>query len=188
MKKNIYIGILFLVICFSLMIYNELKDKGEYKTNIHEITNSGTKTEGLTVYLDASFIAGAIKHEDKNYYVIFGDGVQYLVLIDDTIAVEINKYLLDYPDNTYKIKGITKKTPSGIEENGIKFVNNYLNSTHGEDHEHNITRDDFYHYFGYVYLDTYTPNNLIIIILISITGCIGVLLILNSIIRKGKLL
>ena len=188
MKKRFYIGIFFLIICFSLIIYNELKDKGEYKTNIYEITNSGAKTEGITVYLNASFIAGSIKYEDNNYYVIFGDGVQYLVLIDDTKAVEINKYLLEHPENTYKIKGITKEIPTGIEENGIKFVNNYLNSTHGEDHEHNISIDDFYHYFGYVYLDTYTPNNLIIIILITITGCIGVLIIFGDIIRRGQIL
>ena len=186
MKKGLYLGIILLVICFTLLIYNELKDKGEYKTNIHEITNSGAKTEGITVYLNASFIAGAIKYEDNNYYVIFGDGVQYLVLIDDTKANEINKYLLDHPENTYKIKGITKEIPAGIEENGIKFVNNYLNSTHG--HEHNITVDDFYHYFGYVYLDTFTPSNLLIIILISITGGLGVLMIFGWFVRKEKLL
>ena len=189
MKKELVFGIIFLLICFSLIVYNELSTKNTYNTNIHDVTNSASKEENINVYLEATYIAGAIKYNNENYYVIFGDGVQYLVKIDDNKASDINKYLLDNPEYSYKIVGVTKLIPSGIEENGIKFVNNYLDSVHNEeDHKHNITVDDFYHYFGYVYLDTINNSNLLIIILISITGVIGVLLIFQEISKKVNLL
>ena len=189
MKKSLYLGIFFLIICFSLIIYNELNNKNYYKTNIHDVTNSASKEENVKVYLKATFIAGSVNYNNENYYVIFGDGVQYLVKIDDEKAYKINKYLLDNPDNSYKIEGVTKLIPSGIEENGIDFVNNYLNKLHDEeDHEHNITKDEFYHYFGYVYLDTFKTPNLILIILIILTGVIGILLIFNKILKKVDLL
>lgn len=182
MKKRLLIGVIFLVICISLIIYNELDSKRQYKTNIHDVTNSASKEENISVYLEATFIAGSVKSNKDTFYVIFGDGVQYLVKIDDKKAIEINNYLLDNPTKSYKIVGVTKLIPSEIEENGIKFVNNYLNSLH--DHEHNITKDDFYHYFGYVYLDTYVDNNVLLIIIISITGVIGVILLFNEILKK----
>ena len=187
MKKRLILGIISLIISLSLIIINELNNK-QYSNNIHDITNGGLKEENTKVYLNATFIAGTIKYNEEKFYVIFGDGVQYLVKIDDEKANDINNYLLDNPEESYKVVGITKLIPSDIEENGIKFVNNYLNALHDEDHEHNITRDDFYHYFGYVYLDTITNNNILIIVFISLTGIIGIILIFNEISKKVNLL
>ena len=182
MKKRMIIGIIFLGICLSLIVYNELKNK--YNTNIHDVTNSASEEENIKVYLDATFVAGAIEYNNENYYVIFGDGVQYFVKISDKKASEISKYLLDNPEKTYKIVGITKTIPRKMEENGIKFVNYYLNALHSDEgFEHSITLDEFYHYFGYVYLDA-TTNNVFIIILISLTGVIGVLFIFDDLVKK----
>ena len=189
MKKSLIIGIIFLLIFIELIIYKNV-DNNKYKTNIHDITNSGTRKENIKVYLDATFIAGSIKYDNKNYYVIFGDGVQYLVMIDDKKANEINKYLLDNPEKSYQIRGVTKNIPKGIEENGIKFIKNYLDANHhhseGEEHSHDITVDEFYHYFGYVYLDTKTNN--LIRIMIYITGIISALFIVNSLNKEYHLL
>ena len=187
MKKRLLIGVIFLISSISLIIYYELKDRNLYNTNIHDITNSASKEENIPVYLNATFIAGSIKAGNNEYFVIFGDGVQYLVKIDSKKILEINKYLMDNPEENYKIVGITKLIPLECEESGIKFVNNYLNSTHGEDHEHNITKDDFYHYFGYVYLDTVSKSNTIIVFII-LTGITGLLLVMNYVFKKVDLL
>ena len=116
MKKSLIIGIILVVISFGLVIYNEFIDT---PINIHELTNTGSKKENTKVYLDATFVAGTITgNNKKSYYVMFGDGVQYIVYIDNKEANKINKYLLDNPDNSYRIEGVTKLIPSDMEENG----------------------------------------------------------------------
>ena len=185
--KKLIIGIIFLIICIGLAIFNEIKINNDYKVNIHDITNSGSKTQDVRVYLNATYIAGTIK---DNYYVMFGDGVQYIVYMDSKLANKINKYLLDNPDSYYQIKGITKTIPEEFEEKGIKKKKKWLDLSHDhseDDHSHQITKDDFYHYFGHVYLDSTLSNNIIKII-IYITGTIGILLIFCFIIKKYKLL
>ena len=186
MKKYLIIGICLIIVSVSLVIYNEIKNK---PVNIYSLTNTASKKENVNVYLNASFIAGSIKHNNQNYYVIFGDSVQYLVLIDDHKASEINKYLLDNPTNTKRIEGITKLIPRDIVGNGIKFIDNYLDSmhNHNEEHVHNITEDDFNQYFGFVYLDTNVSMNIIIIIAI-LSGIMGTLLTINYLNRKFNLL
>ena len=174
MKKNLVLGIVLVLITIGLVIYNNYN-----KINIHEITNSGKKEVNKRVYLDATFVAGSIT---DNYYVMFGDGVQYIVKIDDIKASKINRYLLDHENDSYHLEGITKLIPKDMEENGKKFVKEWLDHAHNhekvEEHDHNITTDDFYHYFGYVYLDTNTFDYIKLIY--YITGIIGVLFIVNA--------
>lgn len=182
MKKLLIISFVLLFISFGLIIYLELS-----KINIYEITNSGQKVENKNVYLNATFVAGTIT---DNYYVMFGDGVQYIVYIDDLKANKINRYLLDNPESFYHIEGITKLIPTNLEENGIKFVEEWLNHSHnheGEEHLHNITLDDFHHYFGYVYLDTNQGFNYYKL-LIYITGITGIILIFYIVNTKYHLI
>ena len=186
--KKIIIGIVFLIICIGLTTYYELKLNKNYQTNIHDITNSGASTENVKVYLNATYIAGTIKDD---YYVVFGDGVQYIVYISNKEANKINRYLLDNEEESYRIEGITKLIPSTMEENGKKFVKEWLDHSHNhegieEEHDHSITTDEFYQYFGYVYLDT---NNFDVIkLIIYITSIIGILSIIYSINIKYHLL
>ena len=186
MKKALIIGIVLISATIGLTIYSEFINKN---VNIHDITNKGLKKENEKVYLDATFIAGTITNDDKNsFYVIFGDGVQYIVYMNNNEASKINKYLLDNPDGSYKIEGITKLIPTSMEENGKKFVKEWLdnNHTHGEEnetHSHDITTDEFYHYFGYVYLDS-TSHFDLIKILIYVTGTVGLLFIISFINTK----
>ncbi len=176
MKTKLIMGIILLLSCITLIIYFEVS-----RVNIYEITNSGQKKADKRVYLDATYIAGTIT---DNYYVMFGDGVQYIVYISDEDAIKINRYLLDNPESSYRIEGVTKLIPTSLEENGIKFVIGWLNHSHnhGEEESHvhdDITVDDFYHYFGYVYLDNTSNDNLVLEIIMYVFGITGLLLIIN---------
>lgn len=188
MKKSLIIGIILLIICLGLTVFYEIR-KNNF-ININEITNKGLKTEEKEVFLDATYVAGSITNDsDNGYYVMFGDGVQYIVYINKDKANKIAAYLLDNPEDDYHIEGVTKPIPSDMEENGKKFVKEWLDHNHnheGEevDHDHNITTDEFYKYFGYVYMDTTINNYLLVKIFIYITGIIGLLLITSFVLKK----
>ena len=183
--KKIIIGVCLLVICIGLTVYSEIKQNTNYQTNIHDITNSGSSTENVKVYLNATLIAGTLKDD---YYVVFGDEVQYIVHMDSKLASSINKYLLDHPDDSYQITGVTKIIPNDFESLGMKFIENWLDLNHDHSHSHEITKDEFYHYFGHVYLDSMISDNIVIKIAIYVTGTIGILLIFSEVLKKYKLL
>ena len=108
-------------------------------------------------------------------------------------ANKINRYLLDRPNDSYRIKGVTKAIPNELVDNGKKFVNEWLNTNHNHEKDedpdsHDITTDDFYHYFGYVYLDNIVDNNLLIKIIIYMTGITGSLIIISLIFRKYSII
>ena len=191
MKKSLIIGIILIIICIGLTVYKDFINK---PVNLKNITNTGLKEENKKVFLDATFVAGTItSYDDNSFYVMFGDGVQYIVYLSNKEANKINRYLLDNPDDSYHIEGITKLIPSEIEENGKKFVKEWLDNNHTHDgseeenHTHNITTEEFYHYFGYVYLDN-TYNLSIMAIIIYLTGIMGALLVVNYINTKYHLL
>lgn len=181
MKKSLIIGIILLILCLGLVIYHEFING---PINIHEITNTGSKEKDVRVYLDATFVAGTITgNEEKSFYVMFGDGVQYIVNISNSKAHKINQFLLDNPESSYRIEGVTKLIPSTMEEPGKKFAKEWLDHSHNheekeENHSHDVTTEDFYHYFGYVYLDTTTGLDLIRLF-IYLTGSLGVLFVIN---------
>ena len=184
MKKSLIIGICLIIFSIGFIIRDEIVENNIKYTNIHEITNAGLKIEGAYAYLDGTFVAGNII---DNYYCIFGDGVQYIVYIDSEKAIEINKYLLDNPESSYRIEGITKLIPTTIEKDGKKFVNKWLDANHSheveeENHIHDITTDEFYHYFGYVYLDSTSSFNYmkLVIYLIGIAGLVFIINYVNT--------
>ena len=189
--KKLIIGVILIFFTIIFTTYNELILPKQYNTNIHEITNSGSNAQNIKVYLDATFIAGTIKNNDNNsFYVVFGDGVQYIVHMSDKKAYRINKYLLDNPDKSYRIIGVTKEIPNDLEVSGIKFIKKWLDQNHNhenEEHAHDINEDEFYQYFGYVYLDDITDNKLVTII-IYIVGITGLLLVLSYINKKYHIL
>lgn len=197
MKKSLIIGIIFLAASLCLLGYVELKNNKIEKNriNIHNITNSGAKNENINVYLNASFIAGNIanyQHDDNNsFYVVFGDEVQYIVYMKNSYAKKINKYLLDNPEKTYRIVGVTKKIPSEMEKYGQEFVKNWLDTNHhheeNEVHSHEISKEEFYEYFGFVYLDNNTKTNHSFDILEKICyllGIVGIVLLFSGLKKK----
>ena len=192
MKKSLMIGIGLIIFCIVLVVRNEIVKNNIHYTNLHDITNSESKVEGAYVYIDITFVAGSITNENNNgYYVMFSDGVQFIVYISNEKASEINRYLLDNPDNSYKIVGITKLIPTTMEENGKKFVKEWLDNNHNhegleEEHDHNITTDEFYHYFGYVYMDTNVKMDVVTKIIIYLTGITGALIVLYAINTKYR--
>ena len=190
MKKSLIFGITLLIVCLGFTIYNEFIKN---PLNMHDITNSGSKLEDVYVSLDVTYVAGSITGNTKfSYHVMFGDGVQYIVYMDNKKANEIREYLLDNPEKSYKITGVTKLIPTSLEENGKKFVKEWLDNNHSHeeitDHSHDITTDDFYHYFGYVYFDNTITESIVYKIIIYVTGIIGVVFILYYINIKYHLL
>ena len=185
MKKGLIIGIILIIISLGLVIYREFS-----KVNLHELTF--TKEENKRVFFDATFVAGSITNDsDNGYYVMFSDGVQYIVYISNKDAARINRYLLDHEEESYYIEGITKLIPSDMEENGKKFVKEWLDHSHNhegveEEHDHNISTEDFYQYFGYVYLDTTNYDYMKLIV--YITGIVGVLFVIYSLNTKYHLI
>ena len=189
-RKNIFI-ILFLVIGLGMIIYYGIKNNNLEKNriNIHDITSSGAKSQNVNVYLNASYLAGNIanyENDNKNsFYVVFGDDVQYLVYMKNNLAKKINNYLLDNPTNTYKIVGVTKKIPSSLEKYGRDFVKKWLDTNHHHEetddtHSHEITVDEFYEYFGYVYLDNTSSDSIRYILYISLLSfLISIIMILG---------
>ena len=197
MKKSLIIGSISIIICLILLGYYENKNNKieNNRINIHNITGNGAKSENVNVYLNSSFIAGNIanyKEDNKNsFYVVFGDDVQYLVYMPNNYAKKINNYLLDNPEKTYRIVGVTKTISSEMEEYGKNFVKNWLDNNHhheeNETHSHEISKEEFYEYFGYVYLDNvaYSNSNLLVIKYIScVVGIIGIVFLFNGIKRK----
>ena len=190
MKKSLIIGIIFLIISLGLVIYSEFINS---PVNMYSLTNTASKKENKKAYIDSTFVAGTITGSNgKSYYVMFGNGVQYIVYMENSEANKIMKYLLDNPEDSYQIKGITKLIPATLEENGKKFVKEWLdnNHTHNEEvnHSHDISTEEFYQYFGYVYLDNTVYENNINKLIIYITGIIGILFIVFYVNRKYHLL
>ena len=184
MKKILIIGIVLIVIAFGLLIYKEFIKP----VNIYTVTNSGSKEVGREVYLKATFEAGSLITDNTNgYYVMFGDGVQYIVYMNNKYADKINRYLLDNPEDSYRIEGTTKLIPSDMVEKGRRFVKEWLDKNHNhdevkEEHSHDIDEEEFYHYFGYVYLDTTNKSYVVNIIsyIIMMIGILFVMYFVNS--------
>ena len=183
MKKWLIIGLVLVIICISLTVYSNIKENNINYTSMHDIVDNEYKIEGIYASLDATYVAGSITGDDNySYFVIFGDGSQYIIYMKNSEANKIMKYLLDNPDESYRITGITKLIPETTEENGKKFVKTWLDNNHNheegeEDHTHEITTEEFYHYFGYVYMDTTIYNNFVDNIIIYITGITGITLL-----------
>lgn len=193
MKKRIVVGICLIIVATLLIIYRELRIKEDQNmlTNIYSITNSGAKAENVGVYLNASYVGGSLanyKNNDKeSFFVVFGDEVQYIVYMKNSFAKEINDYLLDNPNSTKKIVGKTKIISSDMEEYGKDFIKNWLDTNHDhsniiENHSHEISNEEFYQYFGYVYLEVEESpyEKYIVLNIIMYTFLIGGLLLIIS--------
>lgn len=196
MKKNIW-WIILLLVAFLLGIYREVlvQKDNQKRVDIQSITKSGAKAFNVDVFLNASFVGGKIanykKDNQRSFYCIFGDDVQYIVYMENSLAININEYLLANPNETKRIIGVTKEIPTSLEAYGKDFVKQWLDNNHehesGDEHNHVITSEDFYQYFGYVYLDATVNlyNQYIVLnILIYLFGGIAGLGLLRKIYLK----
>lgn len=194
MKRTLIIGICLIILCIGFTIKNELTKSSTHYTNIYDITSHGSKLSGVFVSLDATYVAGTITGDNNySYYVMFGDGVQYIVYMKNKEAVKIQNYLLDNPESSYKIVGITREIPTSLEKNGKKFVREWLDNNHVHDeetttHSHDITTEEFYEYFGYVYLDSTIYESITNKIIIYLTGIIGIVLVFAYFNKKYRII
>ena len=199
-KPLVIMGIVLLIIASAGIFYKEKQIDfiNQNRIDIYDITKSGSTASSVDVYVDASYIDGPVatyeNKEEHSFFVVFDKGVQHLLYIKNTDAKEIRNFLLDNPDKTYKIMGVTKSIPTGIEEYGKKFVKEWLDNNHNHsetegNHSHDITNEEFYEYFGKVYLDA-TVNGesyyKVITIIIWITGLFGVTIIVYEIYETIK--
>ena len=203
--KFLLIGLLFTVGSLFCGYLREEKakevDKG--RINIHEITNSGAKASDVSVLVNASFIAGPLatyeNNDSNSFFVVFDSNKQYIVYLNNQDAKEKYDYLIDHPDETITINGVTKLIPETMEEYGKVFVKDWLDNVHNHneeekvDHTHDITTEEFYEYFGYVYVDAtisrysnYQFINILIIILAFLGLGFLITRIYNLVINKRK--
>ena len=162
-NKKIIIGIIMIIIGILFLVFREEKYNSEKRTNIFDITSSGAKAYNVKSYIKASYISSILANyrDNKKYgfYVVFDEGVQHIVYLKNDIAEKINTYLMNNPEKTYIINGITKKMPNDIYPYAKDFVKEWLDMYHDHEeledsHSHEIDEKKFYEYFGYIYLDT----------------------------------
>ena len=185
MKKVIITGISLIILSLIFLFVFWRKEDNLHKQSIrlYEITSKGALKEKVNAYIEASYIVTNIanyKEDQKNsFFVIFADNVQYLVYMKNKDAKKINDYLLNNPNKTYRLYGVTKKITDDIKEYGKSFLKTYLDNNHQhekeEENNHVVTNDDFDHYFGYVYLDCLGKKNTIYCYLSIIIGLSGVI-------------
>ena len=142
-------SILFLIILIfisSINLYN--KNIKSDATELNKIIESDTKKDGKKAYLVIKSISQifARNKETKNGYYIVSDGnYNYVVCLDDNSARKLFKKDLD--EDKTKIYGITKKASNSIKELAVENYNR------GYEKEEQISINDYYSYFGDVYLD-----------------------------------
>lgn len=169
-NKKLILGIILVIVAISLFYIKEKKVSyiDNNRVNIYNITSSGSKMEQVDAYLEATYIAGVVAINKNSqqcaYYAVFNNGVQHIVYMKNDDAKKINAFLLDHPDKSYRINGSTKMISKEMEEYGKQFVKEWLDNNHGHseevhDHTHEITTEDFYQYFGYIYLDATINSN-----------------------------
>lgn len=194
-KRILIISIILILISALLILYREYKIRklDKNRVELFSITNSGAKATDINAYINATYIEGPIasyKNKDKyGFYVIFDGNVQYLAYMKNSDVKKINRFLIDNPDKTKKIVGETKMLPSDIADYGKEFVKNWLDTNHHheeiiENHSHDITDEEFYQYFGYIYLDTTISAFKTLTIVIYIFSLLGIMLFFDWIYNK----
>ena len=159
MKKNnilIIIGVALIIIMFIVYYGRSLKVKeiDEQRDSISTFLEKDDNINKLAYV--KTFVTPVIIAEYQNdsnaFYVVY-DNKYYSVLYMN--KKEANKITKDMVNNGYKIYGVTKSKPDGIEEYGLKFLET-LFSTHDEDdgHNHEINENSYEEYLGNIFLDT----------------------------------
>ena len=131
----------------------------------------------VDMYVTPYMIAG-YQNDDNAYYIVYDNNYYSVLYMNKKEATKITKEMVD---NGYRVMGVTKEKPEGIEEYGIEFLKK-LFATHeeGDGHNHNVTIDDYEKYFGTIYLDTTIdyPGLTIYNVLMYSIGIIGLMLLM----------
>ena len=148
------IGTVFLIY---LGIENE-KKKLPTPISLNSIIREGKKDNDVYSYIDvnikpylfAVYESDGIEEDAKFYYVMDKDNHLYIVYMKEEKFNELN--IDDIENNPIKVYGISKLIPNDIKDLAISSYNELMKDEY-------LTKENFYEYVGYVYLDTKTPVN-----------------------------
>lgn len=147
-KKTILVHLLSIflfvvIVSLSIVIINKNNNKVEY---LNDIIESNDYKENKNTYLTVKSISQKFAKHKKNAYYFASDGkYNYVVYLDKEEADKLFKS--DLESKPVKLYGVTKNTSNKVKELAI--------DTYNIDNEDNkITIEDYYSYFGDVYLDS----------------------------------
>ena len=127
-----------------VVLYKVNNNKGIKYLN--EIIESPSYKTGKDTYLLVKEISSKIATTGNNGYYVISDGeYNYVAYLSDKKAKELFKK--DLESNPVKIYGKSKSTSNSLKE----LIVDYYNMSNDEDKK--ISKDDYYSYFGDVYLD-----------------------------------
>ena len=191
MKKNkvLILGILFILITIIICYVRELEvnniDKKRYDiSNLLEINDNKNKNAYVNIYVTPLMIA-EYPNDDNAFYIVYNNKYYNVLYMNKKEANKITKEMVD---NGYRINGVTKVKPDGIEKYGLEFLKK-LFETHedGDGHNHKLNDNSYSEYFGDIYLDATVSkysNTTVYNIIILITGLIGGFCLLSLVYKK----
>lgn len=117
------------------------------KVYLNKVIEGSYKKEGKNAYLKITSISQKFAEGKKNsgYYFVSDSNYNYIVLLDNKTAKRLMKS--DLESEPVFINGITKETPNSLKTIALEEYN------HGYEENEKISIDDYYSYFGDIYLD-----------------------------------
>ena len=185
MKKNKYIiasiiCVLIFLITF-LLKNNEMRRIDNERISISNLLEYNDNYLNRLSYVDihvTPYLIAEYENDSNGFYVVYDNNYYSILYMKKKEALKITK---DMVDKGFRIYGITKEKPEGMEKYGVEFLKK-LFATHDENdgHNHNVTEDNYEEYFGTIYLDaTMKYEGLTIYnIIMGIFGISSVLLLL----------
>lgn len=180
-NKILLITTIIFLILTVVSVYFAIKVKNDAKgieaIDMLEI-NEKDKYSYINNYYEPYYFAIDNNNYDK-YYIVSDENYLYIAILDidtyEKIVSSINN------DTSYKIVGMTKYISDDLRDLAIESYNELME-------EEFLTKDNFYEYFGLVYLDTKALNydNSLQIMLAITSGTIFLILFILSIIIIPK--
>ena len=145
----IFIG-LFIVIVFGGLFTTTIKDINKsmnQKIYMNKVIESNSKKNGKNAYIKITSISTMFAKENNNkgYYFVSDGNYNYIVLLDKKAAGKILDANLENKPVT--ISGITRETSDELKKIALEVYNS------GYDENEQISIEDYYSYFGDIYLD-----------------------------------
>ena len=145
----IFIGLVISAFFGSLLIsgLDRINKSRNSEYHLNTLIKKNIDKDGKKTYLKIKSISAKIATNKKNngYYIVSDDKYNYIVLLTDKKANELMN--MDLEKNPVKIYGISKEINNDLKKIVIEKYNN------GFDEKDKITIEEYYSYFGDVYLD-----------------------------------
>lgn len=168
-NNNLIVGIVFVVltiICYGLYFYEEKRvpKNTVYLNDVIEKQNNAADVKAnLKVAFKPYTFAKYNDETNKAFYIIYDGKYYYIAYMTNS---EYDKLNIDGLDkNPITVYGITKKIDSKIKSLALEAYNEAV------DKDKQIKLSDFEKYFGGVYLDMTTENNMAAIIIVIAVIC-----------------